>query len=217
MDRIVLFAVGSPLAIDLEESCIRCGLDIVAAVRNVEGPVYVSAELRIIAAEDLASADLEHAFALALATPATRKKALEEAFRLGFRRASAVVDPTSPVARSTRLGAGVFINAGCVVGGGGTIGDFALVNRGASIGHHVVIEAFGTIGPGVVIAGAVRVGRGAFIGAGAVVLPKVEIGSNAVVGAGAVVTRSVADNTVVAGNPASVIKTAIPGYGGSGV
>lgn len=217
MDRIVLFAVGSPLAIDLEESCLRRGLDIVAAVRNVEGPVYVSRELRIIAADDLAPADLEHSFALALATPAARKKALEAAFELGFSRAAAVVDPTSPVARSTRLGAGIFINAGCVVGGGGTIGDFALVNRGASVGHHVVIEAFGTIGPGVVIAGAARIGRGAFVGAGAVVLPQVEIGSNAVVGAGAVVTRSVPDNVVVAGNPATVIKPSVPGYGGAGV
>jgi maltose O-acetyltransferase len=45
-----------------------------------------------------------------------------------------------------------------------------------------------------------------WIGGGAIVLPGVTIGRNAVVGAGAVVTRSVPANTVVAGNPARVIR-----------
>jgi acetyltransferase-like isoleucine patch superfamily enzyme len=46
-----------------------------------------------------------------------------------------------------------------------------------------------------------------FIGAGAIVLPGVVIGPDAVVGAGAVVTRDVAPRSVVAGNPARLVKT----------
>lgn len=45
-----------------------------------------------------------------------------------------------------------------------------------------------------------------WIGGAAILLPGVSIGRNAVVGAGAVVTRDVAPNTVVAGNPARVIR-----------
>jgi maltose O-acetyltransferase len=45
-----------------------------------------------------------------------------------------------------------------------------------------------------------------WIGGGAILLPDVVIGQNAVVGAGAVVPRSVPENTVVAGNPAKVIR-----------
>jgi maltose O-acetyltransferase len=45
-----------------------------------------------------------------------------------------------------------------------------------------------------------------WIGGGAILLPGVRIGRNAVVGAGAVVSRSVPANTVVAGNPARVIR-----------
>ena len=45
-----------------------------------------------------------------------------------------------------------------------------------------------------------------WLGGGAILLPGVQIGRNAVVGAGAVVTRSVPANTVVAGNPARVIR-----------
>ncbi len=45
-----------------------------------------------------------------------------------------------------------------------------------------------------------------WIGGGAILLPGVTIGRNAVVGAGSVVSRSVTANTVVAGNPARVLR-----------
>jgi maltose O-acetyltransferase len=45
-----------------------------------------------------------------------------------------------------------------------------------------------------------------WIGGGAILLPGVRVSRNAVVGAGAVVTRDVPANTVVAGNPARVIR-----------
>lgn len=52
----------------------------------------------------------------------------------------------------------------------------------------------------------VYIKRNAWIGAGATILPGVTIGENAIVGAGCVVTRDVEPNTVVAGNPARVIR-----------
>jgi len=44
-------------------------------------------------------------------------------------------------------------------------------------------------------------------GTAAIILRGVTIGDNAVVAAGSVVTKSVPANTVVAGNPAKIIKT----------
>ena len=52
--------------------------------------------------------------------------------------------------------------------------------------------------------------KGASIGSGATILANVVIGENAMVGAGSVVTRDVPDNTVVAGNPAKVLRTLTP-------
>jgi acetyltransferase-like isoleucine patch superfamily enzyme len=55
----------------------------------------------------------------------------------------------------------------------------------------------------------VVIGRQCFIGAGAVIGPGVTIGEGAIVAAGAVVTDNVAARTLVAGNPAKVIRQAI--------
>ena len=49
--------------------------------------------------------------------------------------------------------------------------------------------------------------QGASIGSGATILCSVVIGENAIVGAGSVVTRDVPPNTIVAGNPAKILRT----------
>ena len=48
--------------------------------------------------------------------------------------------------------------------------------------------------------------KGASIGSNATILCGLTIGENAMVGAGAMVTKDVAPNTIVAGNPAKIIK-----------
>lgn len=54
-----------------------------------------------------------------------------------------------------------------------------------------------------------RIGRNCFIGGRALILPGVEIGDGCVVGAGAVVTKSVPAGSIVAGNPARIIRSGI--------
>jgi len=49
--------------------------------------------------------------------------------------------------------------------------------------------------------------RGASIGSGATILSGIVVGENAIVGAGSVVTRNVPPNTIVAGNPAKVLRS----------
>jgi acetyltransferase-like isoleucine patch superfamily enzyme len=48
--------------------------------------------------------------------------------------------------------------------------------------------------------------KGASIGSGATILPRTCIGENSIVGAGSVVTRDVPPRSVVAGNPAKVLR-----------
>lgn len=54
-----------------------------------------------------------------------------------------------------------------------------------------------------------RIGANCFIGGRSLILPGVEIGDNCVVGAGSIVTKSVPPGSIVAGNPARVIRSGI--------
>ena len=51
------------------------------------------------------------------------------------------------------------------------------------------------------------IGKGAWLGARVIVLKGVTIGDGAIVGAGSVVTKNVPDWTIVAGNPAQIVRT----------
>ena len=53
------------------------------------------------------------------------------------------------------------------------------------------------------------IGKRCFIGANAIIMPGIKIGDEVIVGAGSVVTKDVEANTIVAGNPAKILKTGI--------
>ena len=54
----------------------------------------------------------------------------------------------------------------------------------------------------------ITVGNNVYIGNNVIILPGVKIGNNVIIGAGAIVSRNIPDNSVAAGVPARVIKSA---------
>ena len=210
---VVLFGGGSSMVVEVEESCVRLGLDVVAIVQNVAGPVHALARDRVVPADDVEPALATHPYLVPIFTPGHRLAAHQDAGRRGFARAATVIDPTAVVARSATVGLGSYVNAGVVIGAATRLGAFVFVNRAANIGHHVDIEDFVALGPGAIVCGNARLGRGSVVAAGAVILPGVEIGRNSVIAAGAVARDRVDDHCLVAGNPAYVVKTGYAGFG----
>ena len=52
----------------------------------------------------------------------------------------------------------------------------------------------------------IKIGNDVWVGGGAIILPGVTVGNGSTIGAGSVVTHDVESYTVVAGNPARVIR-----------
>ena len=147
------------------------------------------------------------------------------------------------IGEGTIIGAEVTMSAGMVPGQdlGPVpvlhIGDRCVIGRGSHIvAHHSLVigddvytgpyvyitdQNHGYADPDVPIGrqmplnAAVRIGAGSWLGAGAVVLPGACIGRNVVIAAGSVVRGTVPDHCVVAGVPARVVRSYIPGIGWS--
>jgi sugar O-acyltransferase (sialic acid O-acetyltransferase NeuD family) len=209
---VVLYGIGSPFVVDVEETCARLHLGIVGVIKNVDGPVHTISQAPIYLSDELPEDLVSFPFIVPIFTPGHRRVAVDDALRHGFIHSLPLADPTAIIARSTTIGHGGFVNCAAVIGGAGSIGCFVVINRSASVGHHATIGDYASIGPGAVIAGNVTIGRGAVIGVGATVTSEVTIGDNAVVGAGSVVTRDVPANSLVAGQPARVLRFDIAGY-----
>ena len=104
------------------------------------------------------------------------------------------------------IGKNVFINAcrrfqdqgGIEIGDGSLIGHNTTI---ATLNHDFNPEKRANINPK-----PVKIGKNVWIGSDSTILPGVEIGDGAIVGAGSVVTKSVPKNTIVAGNPAKIIR-----------
>ena len=122
-----------------------------------------------------------------------------------------------------RLGENVFVNFNavfldtCLI----SIGSRTLVGPNVSFfsATHPLdpIIRRGTQGPE--MGKEIHIGEDCWLGGNVVILPGVTIGRGSVVGAGSVVTKSVPEFTVVAGNPAKIIRkieTAMDPQSGSG-
>lgn len=127
------------------------------------------------------------------------------------------IDDNSKVGAFVEIQKNVFIGKNCKISSHSFLCEGVNIEDNVFIGHGVMFindqfpratNADGsqqTEQDWVVVKTHIR--KGASIGSNATILCGVEIGENALVGAGAVVTKNVDANTVVAGNPARVLKT----------
>jgi acetyltransferase-like isoleucine patch superfamily enzyme len=152
--------------------------------------------------------------------------------RLGVIRSHTVIYAGNEIGDGFQTGHGVLIREANTIGAQVSIGSHTVVEHHVRIADGVrvhsqafipefsILEEDCWIGPNVVFTNAIHprcprvkdclqgpvIRRGAKIGANATLLPGVIVGEMALVAAGAVVTRDVPPGTVVAGNPARVVK-----------
>lgn len=126
------------------------------------------------------------------------------------------IDDNTKIGTFVEVQKNVFIGKNCKIQSHTFICEGVTIEDDAFVGHGVIFindkyprstngnggiqtEADWTVIPTIVK-------KGASIGSGSTILCNITIGENAIVGAGSVVTKDVQPNTIVAGNPARILR-----------
>lgn len=117
-----------------------------------------------------------------------------------------VIHSSAYIAQSSDTDNGVLIEPQVVISSQTKIGFGVFIKRGSLIGHHNVIGDYTDINPGVTISGKVKIGIGCTIGSGVVIKDNVNIGDNVIIGVGSVVTKDIPGNCIAYGNPCRIIQ-----------
>ena len=113
------------------------------------------------------------------------------------------------IGNDTWVGQGVFIHSAGQVNIGDAVGIGPFVKILTS-SHRIPLDQETAILDAPLDFAPVSIGAGSDIGVGAIILPGVTIGRGAQIGAGSVVTRDVAEFSIVAGNPAKLLRVRTP-------
>lgn len=133
---------------------------------------------------------------------------------LDLRHVNARIEPGSFIRDKVEIGDHVIVMMGAVINIGAVVGAGTMIDMNAVVGARALVGRDCHIGAGAVLAGVLEPPSAApvviedevLVGANAVVLEGCRVGRGSVVAAGAVVTGDVAENVVVAGQPARRIK-----------
>lgn len=122
----------------------------------------------------------------------------------------AVIGGFVEIQPGVRIGARAKVSSHCFLCTGVEVGDEAFIGHGVMFTNDLYPKAVFDDGTPLVAADTnvipTHIERRAAIGSGSTVLCGITIGEGALVGAGSVVTRDVPPHTLVAGNPAKIIR-----------
>ncbi|WP_121866660.1 NeuD/PglB/VioB family sugar acetyltransferase [Glutamicibacter nicotianae] len=126
------------------------------------------------------------------------------AMRLGLdeERYATHVHSSAFLARSTVLGAGSIVLAGCVATADVVLGRHAVLMPHALLTHDNQLGDFATLAAGAALAGRVRAGDRVYIGTNAAVRENLVLGDDAVLGMGSVLLQDLPAGETWAGSPA---------------
>ncbi len=113
-----------------------------------------------------------------------------------------IINKTSIIHGTVKIGEGVFLGPYTVIGDNATINDHVFLNTHSAIGHDAVIGKYTCIMSYVDITGCCNIGEKVYLASGCRMTPSSKIGDNAYVGIGSVVLRRVKAGKKVFGNPA---------------
>lgn len=129
-------------------------------------------------------------------------------FNIPKNRYATLIHPTAIIPKGMcKIGDGVLIGALSQLSPDTILEDNSIMLGNSFLGHDSSLKQFAHIASNSVIGANVEVGRACHIGTNATIREKVHIGDFSLVGSGSVVLHDVPANSIVAGNPARILRT----------
>ncbi|GLC80529.1 acetyltransferase [Lacrimispora brassicae] len=139
-----------------------------------------------------------------MGNPGPRRKLYQLCKNIGYEFPN-IIDKSSILSETLKMGEGNFIGKGVLINSGVTIGNGTIINTGAVLEHGCRIEDFVHIAPGSVLCGNVWVKANAHIGAHSTIIQGVTIGNDTMIGAGSLVLKNISSKKLAYGSPAKEV------------
>ena len=122
------------------------------------------------------------------------------------------IHPRASIGENVTIGYNCLIMAGAVITSNAHLHNHICVLPNSVIHHDVEINDYTLIGSSVVIAGGTSIGRNCYIGSGTNIINGIKIGDGSLIGLGSNIIESIAEDTIVVGNPGRALRSFEPDH-----
>lgn len=121
-------------------------------------------------------------------------------------RFATIIHPSASIGIGCTIGINTLLMANIVLTADVSVGQSVVILPNTVISHESTVGDYCLIGSNVSVSGNVTLGNNCYLGSGARVIQETKIGEKSLVGLGSVVIKHVPPGSVVAGNPARIIR-----------
>jgi len=135
-----------------------------------------------------------------------QRQALIASLNMAPERFVSIIHPTASIGIDCTVGGNTLLMANVVLTANVSVGQSVVILPNTVIAHDSTLGDYCLVGASVSVSGGVTVGKNCYLGSGARIIQEASIGERSLIGLGAVVINNVAAGSVMAGNPARIIR-----------
>jgi sugar O-acyltransferase (sialic acid O-acetyltransferase NeuD family) len=136
-----------------------------------------------------------------------KKEAILRDLGIEAQKYETITHPSARISALSKIGNGSVVLQNVVIASNAQVGNHVMILPNSIISHDDVIDDYTCIAGGVCISGEVHVGKSCYLGTNCSLIGRIKVGDHSLIGMGSVVIRDVPPDSVVAGNPAIVLRS----------